>query len=48
MLFTLTSGGWDNNALDDAQLPADFNIDYVRVWQRRDLASPAGGPPTRP
>ena len=38
MMFTLPMGGWDNNRLDDAQLPADFIIDYVRVWQRKDLA----------
>ncbi|MEI7727981.1 MAG: glycoside hydrolase family 16 protein [Verrucomicrobiota bacterium] len=38
LMFTLPMGGWDNNALDDAQLPADFIIDYVRVWQRKDLA----------
>ncbi|HWE02827.1 MAG TPA: glycoside hydrolase family 16 protein [Tepidisphaeraceae bacterium] len=37
MMFTLPMGGWDNNELDDARLPADFEIDYVRVWQRRDL-----------
>ncbi|HEY8967040.1 MAG TPA: glycoside hydrolase family 16 protein [Candidatus Methylacidiphilales bacterium] len=43
IMFTLPTGGWDNNALDDAQLPADYVIDYVRVWQRKDLAP--GGPP---
>lgn len=42
-LFTLPAGGWDNNAVEDSQLPADFVIDYVRVWQRKDLASPADG-----
>ncbi len=36
-------GGWDNNAVDDKQLPSDFALDYVRVWQRRDLASAADG-----
>ena len=36
-IFYLVSGGWDNNALDDAQLPDDFVIDYIRVWQRHDL-----------
>ncbi len=35
------SGGWDNNQTDDAKLPADFEIDYIRVWQRKDLASDA-------
>jgi len=37
MMFTLPQGGWDNNAIDDSKLPADFVIDYVRVWQRKDL-----------
>ncbi len=36
-------GGWDNEELDDAQLPADFVIDYIRVWQRKDLATPEDG-----
>jgi beta-glucanase (GH16 family) len=42
-LFTLPSGGWDNSPLEDTQLPDEFVIDYVRVWQRKDLASPADG-----
>ena len=25
------------------QLPADYLIDYVRVWQRKDLASALDG-----
>ena len=37
-------GGWDNDALDDSLLPADFEIDYIRVWQRADLASDDDGP----
>ena len=50
LMFTLPMGGWDNNAVDDAQLPADFVIDYVRAWQRADLASKVDGPvpATRP
>ncbi len=36
-ILYMVSGGWDNNALDDSQLPADFVIDYIRVWQRKDL-----------
>jgi beta-glucanase (GH16 family) len=40
MMFTMPMGGWDNNALDDARLPDDFSVDYVRVWQRKDLATP--------
>jgi len=42
-ILEMTTGGWDNNAVDDAQLPADYVIDYVRAWQRRDLASEADG-----
>ncbi|MGE9268693.1 MAG: glycoside hydrolase family 16 protein, partial [Verrucomicrobiales bacterium] len=37
LLFTLPQGGWDNAPLDEAQLPGDFTIDYVRVWQRKDF-----------
>ncbi|NLE42715.1 MAG: hypothetical protein GX615_12910, partial [Lentisphaerae bacterium] len=37
-------GGWESDPLDDAQLPSDFEIDYMRVWQRADLATPADGP----
>ncbi len=40
-IFEVTTGGWDNNAVDNKQLPADYVVDYVRVWQRKDLASPA-------
>ncbi|CAN5568953.1 hypothetical protein BH09VER1_BH09VER1_30980 [soil metagenome] len=36
--------GWETEPIDDKQLPADFLIDYVRVWQRKDLASPGDGP----
>ncbi len=43
MMFTMPIGGWDNGQLDDAELPGDFQIDYVRVWQRQDLASEADG-----
>lgn len=43
LMFTLPMGGWDNSPLDDAQLPADFIIDYVRAWQRKDLASAVDG-----
>jgi beta-glucanase (GH16 family) len=38
IMFTLPAGGWDNDWLDDAKLPDEFLIDYVRVWQREDLA----------
>jgi beta-glucanase (GH16 family) len=41
IILNMAIGGWDNNHLDpkNLQLPADFIINYVRVWQRRDLAS---------
>jgi beta-glucanase (GH16 family) len=44
VMFTQPSGGWDNDQLDDKKLPADFVIDYVRVWQRKDLAPAVDGP----
>jgi len=44
LMFDMVSGGWDNTQLDDSKLPDDFTIDYVRVWQRKDLASPEDGP----
>jgi beta-glucanase (GH16 family) len=36
-------GGWDNEPLDDAELPSDFQVAYVRAWQRKDLATPEDG-----
>lgn len=42
-ILYMVSGGWDNNSLDAAQLPADYVIDYVRIWQRADLASQVDG-----
>lgn len=47
-MFTHVSGGWDNNAIDDATLPDDYVIDYVRAWQRKDLASPLDSPAYTP
>ncbi len=44
LMFTMPSGGWDNDPLVDSQLPDDFVVDYVRVWQRRDLMP---GPPSQ-
>ena len=44
IMFNMVSGGWDNQPLEDAKLPDDFVIDYVRVWQRKDLATPLDGP----
>ena len=37
-------GGWDNDPVNDSQLPADFVVKYIRVWQRKDLATPDDGP----
>lgn len=48
VMFNMVSGGWDNEPLDDAKLPDDFVVDYVRVWQRKDLVSPADGPKPNP
>ena len=42
--YDLVTGGYGNTLVDDAQLPGDFCIDYVRVWQRKDLATPGDGP----
>ncbi len=39
LILNMVSGGWDNNALDDSMLPADLTIDWVRCWQRADLAT---------
>ncbi len=44
ILLDNVTGGWETEALDDSQLPGDFVIDYVRVWQRKDLATPDDGP----
>jgi len=44
ILLDHVTGGWEVETLDDKQLPADFVIDYIRVWQRKDLASAADGP----
>ncbi|MBI3831442.1 MAG: glycoside hydrolase family 16 protein [Planctomycetes bacterium] len=38
------SGGWETEGFDDAKLPADMIFDYVRAWQRKDLASDMDGP----
>lgn len=38
-LFTMPVGGWENEKHPvDEELPVDFVIDYVRAWQRDDLA----------
>jgi len=47
-------GGWECDPLDPAAFPSDFEVDYMRVWQRVDLMSEddgkkpnAGGPDSR-
>jgi len=30
--------------VNDAQLPADYTVKYIKVWQRKDLATPEDGP----
>ena len=44
LIFDMLPGGFEYDPLDPATLPADLVIDYVRVWQRKDLASPDDGP----
>ena len=44
LILYMVSGGWANLPLDIQALPADFEIDYVRVWQRKDLMRPQDGP----
>jgi beta-glucanase (GH16 family) len=47
LIYDVVSGGWDNDALDDAKLPADLVVDWVRCWQREDLAQlPQAAPAT--
>lgn len=39
ILFTQPLGGWGTDGtVEEAKLPFDFKVDYVRVWQRDDLA----------
>ncbi|MGN0876427.1 MAG: polysaccharide deacetylase family protein [Kiritimatiellia bacterium] len=47
-------GGWECDPLDPALFPSDFEVDYVRIWQREDLLKAdegvhktEGGPDTR-
>jgi hypothetical protein len=44
LIFDMLPGGFEYDPLNPATLPADLVIDYVRVWQRQDLASPEDGP----
>ena len=38
-IYTLPSGGWGSNVMDGSGLPDDLVIDWVRAWQRTDLAA---------
>jgi hypothetical protein len=44
IIIYMVSGGWANTPLDPSSLPDDFIIDYVRAWQRADLATAEDGP----
>lgn len=44
LIFTAVSGGWDNDPIDDAKLPTDFTVDWVRAWQKKDWATSEDGP----
>lgn len=37
LIFDMLPGGFECDPLDPATLPAELEIDYVRVWQRKDL-----------
>jgi hypothetical protein len=43
LVLHAASGRRDNNRVDDSKLPADFSIDYVRIWERKDLSSGVNG-----
>ncbi|MEO0445010.1 MAG: glycoside hydrolase family 16 protein [Verrucomicrobiota bacterium] len=43
MMVTMPIGGWDNAPLRDEELPGELEIDWVRVWQRADLAREGDG-----
>lgn len=36
--FCVQMGSWGGFIVEDEKLPMDFKVDYVRVWQRDDLA----------
>jgi len=36
--LTMQMGGWGGNRIVDGELPDVFRVDYVRAWQRTDLA----------
>jgi beta-glucanase (GH16 family) len=42
--FDLLLGGVNKLRDEGLAFPDDFTVDYVRVWQRKDLATPEDGP----
>ncbi|MET0263563.1 MAG: glycoside hydrolase family 16 protein [Rariglobus sp.] len=48
VIFDLLPGGFEYDPLDPASLPADLVIDYIRVWQRKDLATAQDGTKSLP
>jgi beta-glucanase (GH16 family) len=42
--YTVQMGGWAGTEVDDSALPDDFVVDWVRVWQRRELLEPGKKP----
>lgn len=36
--FCIQMGSWGGFIVEDEKLPMDFTVDYIRVWQRDDLA----------
>ena len=43
LILDHVTGGWETEGMDDTKLPADLVFDWVRAWQRKDLASPGDG-----
>lgn len=41
LLLSLQLGGWATKDIDLSKINETFDIDYVRVWQRKDLAEAA-------
>jgi len=41
LLLSLQLGGWATKNIDLSKINETFDIDYVRVWQRKDLAEAA-------
>ena len=31
----MVSGGWANVPIEDEKLPDEFQIDWIRVWQKK-------------